>query len=114
MLLYNHQRRKAADGRKVNTMTIEIFKNYGCLAAEKRAIYTYGAEQPTAVCSDVLTVKIPEGWEANKNECNEIILTAPWGWTYGVNEVLAGNDTPYFHALDSDGRTYNKNLEIVG
>ena len=28
--------------------TIEIYKNYGVLAAEKRNVYTFGAEHPHA------------------------------------------------------------------
>lgn len=40
--------------------SIEIYKNYGCLAAEKRNLYTYGAPHATAVCSDKMTVEIPD------------------------------------------------------
>lgn len=95
-------------------MTIDIFKNYGVLAAEKRAVYTYGAEESTAVCSDVLTVKIPDNWECGENHMGELILTAPWGWNYTVNDVLQGDENPYFYALDKDGRKHIEKLEIVG
>lgn len=95
-------------------MTIKIFKNYGCLSAEKRVVYTYGAEEATAVCSDILTVKIPEDWECGENYMGELILTAPWGWTYSVDDVLQGDASPCFYALDKNGRAYQKGLEIIG
>lgn len=94
-------------------MTIEIYKNYGCLAAEKRIIYTYGAEHPTAVTSDRIKVEIPEGWETYKNAYDEIMLTAPWGWNYSVNDVLGGNDCPVFTATNKGGRTVCEKLKIV-
>ena len=53
--------------------TIKIFKNYGCLAAEKRNVYTYGTEQPTATCADEITVKIPDGWKIVDSE-NDILF----------------------------------------
>ena len=43
----------------------------------------------------------------------EIILQAPWGWTYTVNEVLAGDKAPHFVALDPDGKKHSVELEIV-
>ena len=44
----------------------KIYRNYGCLSAEKRVKYTYGTEAATAVASDELIVSLPEkskGWE---------------------------------------------------
>lgn len=44
----------------------KIYRNYGCLSAEKRVKYTYGTEAATAVTSDELIVSLPEkskGWE---------------------------------------------------
>lgn len=94
-------------------ITINIFKNYGCLAAEKRNIYTYGAEEATAVCSDVLTVEIPNDWEIGKNCHGDPILLSPWGWNYEVNEVLAGNEHPYFIVTDKDGKTHKYKLHVI-
>ena len=93
-------------------MMIKIFKNYGCRTAEKRVVYTYGFEQPTAVSSDVLTVEIPGDWKSDKNELGEIILVSPWGWNYSVNEVLAGNEHPIINCIDKDGRRYSKRLVV--
>lgn len=59
---------------------IEIYRNYGCLTAEKRSLYTYGAEHATAVCSDKMTVEIPEGWTLSETVSGGMIVTAPWGW----------------------------------
>lgn len=82
--------------------SIKIFRNYGVLAAEKRNVYTYGAEHSQAVCSDEITVEIPEGWETYENDLGQTMLTAPWGWNYFINEVLSGNKNPYFQAYDKD------------
>ena len=92
--------------------TIKIYKNYGCLAAEKRSIYTYGAEQPTATCADVIIVKIPDGWKVVNSE-NDILLESPWGWTYNPNNLLHGNENPCFMGYDRNGRIFNIPLEVV-
>lgn len=93
--------------------SIEIYKNYGCLAAEKRNIYTYGAPHATAVCSDKMTVEIPDGWTLSETVSGGVIVTAPWRWDYQINEVLAGNDVPVFIARDNDGRGYKRALKII-
>lgn len=93
--------------------TIEIYKNYGCLTAEKRSLYTYGAEHATAVCSDKMTVEIPDGWTLSETVSGSMIITAPWGWNYQINEVLAGDANPVFSARDKDGRNYIKSLKVV-
>lgn len=94
-------------------MTLEIYKNYGCLATEKRIVYTYGAEQPTAVCSDKIKVKIPEGWELSKNNTGEVLVESPWGWIYNPNELLMGNKNPCFYGINKDGEQFNIKLEVV-
>lgn len=93
--------------------SIEIYRNYGCLAAEKRNLYTYGAPHATAVCSDKMTVEIPDGWTLSETVSGGVIVTAPWGWDYQINEVLAGNDAPMFIARDNDGRGYKRTLKII-
>ena len=92
--------------------TIKIFKNYGCLAAEKRNVYTYGTEQPTATCADEIVVKIPDGWKVINSE-NDILLESPWGWTYNPNDLLNGNEKPCFMGYDRDGRIFNIPLKVV-
>lgn len=91
---------------------IEIYKNYGCLAAEKRNIYTYGGQAWSAVCSDTMTVEIPEDWELAENEAGEEFVIAPWGWAYGINDVLDRNDIPYFKAIYNN-QLYKKELKII-
>ena len=93
--------------------TIEIYKNYGCLTAEKRSLYTYGVPHPTAVCSDKMTVEIPDGWTLCETVSGGMIVTAPWGWDYQINEVLAGDTSPLFRAVDKDGRSYMRALRIL-
>lgn len=84
--------------------TIEIYRNYGCLAAEKRIKYTFSAPNSTATCSDRITVEIPEGWELAENFMGQTIVEAPWGWTYMIDDVLHGDKVPCFIALDKDMR----------
>lgn len=91
--------------------TLEIFCNYGVLNAEKRNVFTYGAEHPHAVCSDRMTVLVPEDWSVWKNDLGQTIVTAPWGWEYEVNEVLSGNEYPHFRAYDKDGKLHQIKLE---
>ena len=91
---------------------IEIYKNYGCSAAEKRNVYTYGGQHETAICSDKMLAEIPEGWELAENEMGEQFVIAPWGRGYGIDEVLAGNDAPYFIVMHND-KTYREKLKII-
>lgn len=93
--------------------TIEIYCNYGVLAAEKRNVYTFGAEHPHATYSDKMTVVVPEGWEVYQNQMGQTMVTAPWGWDYEINEVLQGNEYPYFRAYDKDMEMKVLKLEEV-
>lgn len=94
--------------------TIELYKNYGCLAAEKRVVYTYGGEAETATCSEVIQAKIPKGWELYETSLGDKMVQAPWGWNYGINEVLSGNEHPCFFALDKHGREHFARLKVQG
>ena len=93
--------------------TIEIYCNYGVLAAEKRNVYTFGAEHPHATCSDRMTVVVPDGWELYQNQMGQTMVTAPWGWDYDINEVLAGDKSPHFIAVDKDGKERRFMLKII-
>lgn len=95
-------------------MKIKIYCNYGVLAAEKRNVYTYGAPHSAATCWDEMTVEIPEGWEAYKNNAGELMVTAPWGWSYSINEVLQGNEKPCFYALDNNMVGHRQYLKVLG
>ena len=92
---------------------IEIYCNYGVLAAEKRNVYTFGAEHPRATCSDKMTVAVPEGWTIWQNQAGQTMGTAPWGWDYEITEVLQGNEKPWFYALDKDMKGRRSYLEEV-
>lgn len=100
-------------GGKEMSETIEIYKNYGVLGAEKRSVYTCGGEHVHAVCSDKLIVKIPEGWELWENQFGEKMVTAPWGWNYDVNEVLFGNKGPMFIVYDANMKERRFKLEVL-
>lgn len=87
--------------------TIDIYCNYGVLAAEKRNVYTFGAPHYTATCSDKMTVAIPNGWKIYRNQAGQTLVTSPWGWDYEINEVLQGDEYPYFRAYDK-----NMNMKV--
>lgn len=93
--------------------TIEIHKNYGVLALEKRNVYTYGGEHMHATCSDKIKAQIPEGWKLCKNIMNQTIVEAPWGETYMINDVLTGNETPCFAAIDPNGQQVFHSLKVI-
>lgn len=93
--------------------TIEIYCNYGVLAAEKRNIYTFGAEHPHATCSDKMIVVVPDGWELYEAVSGDLAVTAPWGWNYEINDVLAGDEYPHFIAVDKDGKERRFMLKII-
>lgn len=92
---------------------IKIFKNYGCLAAERRVIYTYGNEAGTATFSEEITVKVPDGWEMYETVSGEIACEAPWGIIYSVSELLCGNEQPCFSAYDGNGKLHCVQLDVV-
>lgn len=95
-------------------MTIQIFKNYGCLAAEKRGIYTYTCPHPTAVCSDKLTVELPKGWAIDGENCyGDPLLISPWGETCLIGEILRGNENPCFYVYDKNGTAHRQELKII-
>lgn len=93
----------------------EIYCNYGVLAAEKRKVYTYGAEHEHATCSDKLTVVLPENdvFSLYESEMGELMVDASWGWQYSINEVLQGDVNPCFYAIDKDGKGHRVQLKIV-
>lgn len=93
--------------------TINIYRNYGVLAAEKRYVYTYGAEHAHATVSDELTVELPDGWETAENYIGELLLVAPWGATYGPNDILEGNENPLFIVYDENGKERRFKLKVI-
>ncbi len=94
-------------------MKIKIYCNYGVLAAEKRKVYTYGMPHPTAACWDEMTVEIPDGWETFENAMGKLMVTAPWGFVYPINEVLQGNENPCFYALDKNMNGCRQYLRVL-
>lgn len=92
---------------------IEIYCNYGVLAAEKRNVYTYGGEHQHATCSDRMTVIVPEEWKLYKNTFGATMVEAPWGECYEINELLQGNEKPCFYALDKEMKGHRVYLEEV-
>lgn len=82
--------------------TIEIYKNYGVLGSEKISVYSFGGEHPHATCSDKITVAVPDRWEIFQSQAGQMMVTAPWGWDYEINEVLQGDQKPCFCAMDKN------------
>ena len=93
----------------------EIHCNYGVLAAEKRKVYTYGAQHCTAVCSDKMGVKLPENdwFRIYDTAMGGIAVESAWGWNYEISEILQGNEKPSFFAIDKDGKGHTVKLKII-
>lgn len=83
-------------------MKINIYANYGCLAAEKRTIYTWG-NPACGVGYDKMTVELPDGWDYDYTVCGDLILTSPDGKDYPINDILCGDDEPM---LDTGKQRY--------
>ena len=96
-------------------MKFEIYCNHGVLGAEKRNVYTYGGEHFRAVCSDKLTVRLPENdsFKIYETAMGELMVESSWGWQYTINEVLNGEENPCFYALDKHKAAHRVYLEIV-
>lgn len=92
---------------------LEIYCNYGVLGSEKRNVYTCGAEHVHAVCSDRMTVVVPDEWELYKNPAGTAMVKAPWGECFEVNEVLQGKEKPCFYALDGNMKGHRVYLKEV-
>lgn len=93
----------------------KIYCNYGVLAAEKQNVYTYGSPHSTAACSDEMSVKLPENdvFTLYENTFGELMVESKWGFQYEINEVLQGNKTPCFYAIDNNGKGHRVFLEEV-
>ena len=48
--------------------TFKGYINYGCLAAEKRPVFTEGNPQATATVSEPVEYTVPEGWGVMKQK----------------------------------------------
>ncbi|WP_390564405.1 hypothetical protein [Blautia producta] len=46
-----------------------------------------------------------------ETNAGDIMLMAPWGWNYEPNEVLTGNEHPYFDVIDNDGNSHHIKLQ---
>nr|DAI05154.1 MAG TPA: helix-turn-helix domain protein [Caudoviricetes sp.] len=84
-------------------MTTTIHKNYGCLAAEKRCVYTHKVPAETAVTYDRLVVETPDGWDAYETPAEDIVLTPPDGIPSLLREILCGDE--YIPACSASPRT---------
>lgn len=79
-----------------------LYANYGCIAAEKQVIWTYGSPVESAVLSEKYRYKIPEGWKTYETVTGEYAIRAPWGESYHINDILCGNNEPEFRLLDKN------------
>lgn len=87
------------------------FINYGVLSAEKVNVWTALSAHAYAAVSEKVIITVPNGWELGQNEFGSLIITSPWGWTYGPNDLLRGNDTPYFAGVDKSGQNFMVKLD---
>ena len=105
----------AKEKKYSNSESFEIYCNYGVLGAEKRNVYTYGCEHCHAVCSDEMKVYLPANdvFHIYKNHEGLLMVETEWGFCYEINEILEGNETPCFYALDRDKKGHREYIKIV-
>ena len=90
-----------------NTITdrpvLMIYANYGLLAHEKEAVYTYSSKQ-SEICEE-LYIEIPEGFKIYEQTGGTgIILNAEEGYDYTVDELLKNvGGSPAFAYVGKDG-----------
>jgi|GEM_PF-4168761 len=101
----------SSDKKEINMDKIRGFANYGCLAAEKRVVFTAGSPAGTATCYDEVEYTIPEGWEAYETIFDTIAIEAPWGCKYSPDQLLKGNKNPYFMGIDKEWKEFRIKLE---
>lgn len=94
-------------------MTTTIYRNYGCLAAEKRCVYTHKVPAETAVTYDRLIVETPDGWDAYETPAEDIVLTPPDGIPSLLREILCGDEYPCVLRISKDGSGYPVRLRVV-
>ena len=75
---------------------IEIYCNYGVLAAEKRNVYTYGGEHQHATCSDRMTVIVPDEWKLYKNTFGATMVESPWANATRLTKYFRGTKSLVF------------------
>ena len=98
-------------GRKKENM--KIYKNYGCLSAEKRIVYTYGAVEPTAVTYEEIEVQLPEGWKEAENNMGSTIIVSPEGDVFLPNKILCGNECPCLQWIDANKHDRRIKLKVL-
>lgn len=89
------------------------YMNYGCLSAEKRIIWTAEVPAETAITSEEVEISIPDGWKLYKTISDTLAVVSPWGWNYLLNEILKGNESPYFDVIDKYGKQQRFELLYV-
>lgn len=84
--------------------TLKIFANYGCLAAEKRIVYTHGLPEATAVTSEEIEVELPQNFNVYEGKMGDLCVEYPDKSTYLLNDVLnSRNDVPVLLLPGSEG-----------
>lgn len=86
-----------------NRPILKIYANYGVLASEKKAVYSYS--NPITEINDELYIEIPGGFKVyDSTNSAEIILSTEDGYDYTVDELLKNvGDAPSFVYVGKDG-----------
>lgn len=95
----------------------DIYKNYGCLGADKRAVYTVITPDSTAKCYDRLTVEVPAGWDIWESTSGELCATIPDGIDFPtravpVRDILCGDERPMLRLWTPDSGDIFTTLHI--
>ena len=81
------------------------YANYGVLTREKETVFTALNPAGQAVTCEEIEITLPEGWEAAKNQCGELLICGPAA-DFLANQVLASqNDKPMLRWFDGQWHT---------
>lgn len=92
--------------------TVDIFKNYGIIGAEKRNVYS--AYAPASDIFECITVQAPEEVDFFCAEGGHLFVTFKDSkYVYELYEVLFGNEYPHFEYINKDEKLRRIRLEEV-
>ena len=92
--------------------TVDLYKSYGVLGAEKRNVYT--VHNPASDIFDIITVRIPNGVDLMYGEGGHLlVIFEDNAYMYEISEVLSGNEYPHFEYINKNEKLRRIRLEEV-
>lgn len=78
---------------------LKIYRNYGCLSAERRYIYTYDIPDRTATCWDEIQCIVPDSLEIHQNYLGGKNNFFPLGRYLYDKRDFTGKRKPLFYRI---------------